>query len=56
MKVVDEMYSILPQHMHDRYTTHFKGKAFEKQMVEICPITGKAVFKYHPITVHAIKD
>ncbi|KAF0720152.1 juvenile hormone acid O-methyltransferase-like [Aphis craccivora] len=56
LKAVDEMYSFLPEHLHDRYAAHVKEKICQTQMVEICPITGKAIFIYIPITVHAIKD
>ncbi|KAL4098909.1 hypothetical protein QTP88_023425 [Uroleucon formosanum] len=56
IKAVDVMYSILPQHLHDRYSKHVKDKICEKQMVQICPITGKIIKAYLPITVHAVKD
>jgi len=50
------MYSNLPQHLHDRYAIHVKDKMREKQIIEICPNTGEAIFKYRPIIVHAVKD
>ncbi|KAL5239346.1 hypothetical protein ACI65C_006756 [Semiaphis heraclei] len=56
VRAVDDMYSTLPQHLHDRYSIHVKDKIIERQMVEICPITGKTVMKYLPITLHAVKD
>jgi len=56
IRAVDDMYSNLPQHLHERYAIHVKDKIVERQMVEICPITGKTVMKYLPITVHAVKD
>lgn len=56
IKAVDVMYSILPQHLHDRYSKHVKDKICERQMVQICPITGKIIKAYLPITVHAVKD
>jgi len=56
VKAVDIMYSILPQHLHDKYSIHVKDKICERQMVEICPNTGKTIKAYLPITIHAIKD
>ncbi|XP_026819791.1 juvenile hormone acid O-methyltransferase-like [Rhopalosiphum maidis] len=56
IKAVDVMYSNLPQHLHDRYSIHVKDIICERQMVEICSITGKTIVAYHPITVHAVKD
>ncbi|XP_027849621.2 juvenile hormone acid O-methyltransferase-like [Aphis gossypii] len=56
LKPVDEMYDFLPEHLHDRYAAHVKEKLCQTQIVEICPITEKTIFKYIPITVHAIKD
>lgn len=56
LKAVDSMYSNLPQHLHDRYDTYVKDKIHETQMIEICPITGKTILKYLPITVHAVKE
>jgi len=57
LKPVDEMYNFLPEHLHDRYAAHVKEKLCQTQIVEIiCPITGKTIFIYTPITVHAIKD
>ncbi|XP_060865766.1 LOW QUALITY PROTEIN: juvenile hormone acid O-methyltransferase-like [Metopolophium dirhodum] len=56
VKAVDVMYNILPQHLHDRYSMHVKDKICERQMVQICPITGKIIKAYLPITVHAVKD
>ncbi|CAI6361977.1 unnamed protein product [Macrosiphum euphorbiae] len=55
-KAVDVMYSILPQHLHDRYSMHVKDKTCETKMVQICPITGETIMAYLPITVHAVKD
>jgi len=56
IKAVDVMYSILPQHLHEKYSMHVKDKICEGQIVEICPITGKIIKDYLPITVHAVKD
>jgi len=56
VRAVDDMYSNLPQHLHDRYAMHVKDKIVEREMVEICSITGKTIMKYLPITVHAVKD
>lgn len=56
VRAVDDMYSNLPQNLHDRYSIHVKDKIREKQMVEICPNTGETILKYLPITVHAVKD
>ncbi|CAI6367443.1 unnamed protein product [Macrosiphum euphorbiae] len=56
VRAVDDMYSNLPQHLHDRYAIHVSDTIREKQMVEICPNTGEIILKYLPITVHAVKD
>ncbi|XP_025191913.1 juvenile hormone acid O-methyltransferase-like [Melanaphis sacchari] len=56
IKSVDDMYNILPQHLHDRYSLHIKDKLYETKMIEICPITGIIINPYLTITVHAIKD
>jgi len=56
VRAVDDMYSNLPKHLHDKYAIHVKDKIREKQMVEICPNTGEIILKYLPITVHAVKD
>jgi len=56
IRAVDDMYSNLPPHLHGRYAIHVKDKILERQIVEICPITGETITKYLPITVHAVKD
>lgn len=56
IKVVDDIYKVLPPHLHDRYSIHVKDKICEKQMVDICPTTAKITIQYLPIIVHAIKD
>lgn len=56
IKPVDDMYNVLPSHLHDKYSIHVKDKICEKKFVHICKDTGKATNKYLPITVHAIKD
>lgn len=56
IKPVDVVYNILPPNLRERYSLHVKDKIHEKQLVEICPSTGKATHKYIPITVHAIKE
>ncbi|XP_060840999.1 juvenile hormone acid O-methyltransferase-like isoform X2 [Rhopalosiphum padi] len=56
IKAADDMYTLLPQHLHDRYSLYIKEKICEIQAVEICPITGVTTLSYNPITVHAIKD
>jgi len=48
------MYNFLPEHLHDRYAAHVKEKLCQTQIVEIRPITGKTIFIYTSITVHAI--
>jgi len=53
---VDELFNVLPPHLLDKYHMHIKDKMCEKQLLEICPTTGKTTFTYYPITVHAIKD
>lgn len=56
VKPVDDMYNILPPHLHDKYSKHVKEKICERKLLDICPDTGKATNSYLPITVHAIKD
>lgn len=56
LKAVDELYNYLPEHLHDKYAAHVKEKLFQAKMVEICPITGNAIFICIPITIHAIKN
>lgn len=55
IRSVDDMYTNLPQHLHERYAKHCKYILREKHIVEICPNTGKTIYKYLPITVHAVK-
>lgn len=56
IKAVDDMYNVLPPHLHERYSIHVKDKICEGQMVDICSITGKTTKEYLPITIHAVKD
>jgi len=56
VKPVDNMYNVLPPHLHDRYSLHVKDKICEKRLVDICPTTGKTTHTYLPITVYAVKD
>lgn len=56
LRPVDDMYNILPPHLHDTYSTHAEEKIRSLQMVNICLTTGKTTVTYQPITVHAIKN
>lgn len=55
-KLVDEMFNFLPPDLCDKYLRHTTDKIPERKSVHICPDTGKSTVKYHPITVHAVKD
>jgi len=56
IKALDDMYNIIPSHLHSRYSIHIKEIICKRQMVVICPTTGKTTNTYLPITVHAVKD
>lgn len=56
VKPVDDMYTVLPSQLHDKYFKHVRDKVCKSQMVDICPDTGKTTTKYLPITVHATKN
>jgi len=55
-KSVDEMYSVLPPQLHDRYSMHVKDILCKLDFVNICPTTGKTTITYYLITVHAMKQ
>jgi len=56
LKPADEIFNVLPPHLHDKYSAHFNNTVRKEQWVDICPVTGKTTVTYYPIIVHAIKD
>lgn len=56
MNAVDEMFSVVPPHLHDRYSAHYKDKMCSAQGVEMCKDTGKTTVAYLGMIIHAVKD
>lgn len=56
IRPVDDMYNVIPPHLHKNYTNHLKEKIHKSQKFHVCPTTGKITETYLSITVHAIKD
>lgn len=56
IRSVDDMYYVIPSHLHDKYTNNLKEIILRSQMFDVCSTTGKATELYTSIIVHAIKD